>query len=78
MLEKKRHRVGHTSYFFNSTMKYFMFVLKEQTKQHKIKIKSMNHSYLQIEQKLMKNDNKNCRPSQKCILINRQKNNLQL
>lgn len=77
MLEKKRHRVGHTSYFFNSTMKYFMLVLKEQKKkQHKIKIKSMNHSYLQIEQKLMKNDNKNCRPSQKCILINRQKNNL--
>lgn len=78
MLEKKRHRVGHTSFFFNSTMKYFMFVLKEQKKQHKIKIKSMNHSYLHIEQKLMKNDNKNCRPSQKCILINRQKNNLQL
>lgn len=33
----------------------------------------MNHSYRQIDQKLMKNDNKKFQPSQKYILINRQK-----
>lgn len=41
-------------------MKYLLFVLKEQKKQQQenINSKSMNHSYLQIDQKLIKSDNK--------------------